>query len=201
MKIHTRIIITTSLLVTSAVSLAGNWGSPVGVNVPGRETYLEVQDSLPLNWVVTGLGFRAYGGAITTMQINAREVTATGLQGNMKRRSGSAPYNPLEVEANCPLGSVVTAVAMREANDNVTNLRLRCARFIAETQQVDYWIFQYVEAFSSMAHFGAVYEIEFSFNNLVSFGDYGKLFLTGFGARDRSDSMENVWGQVRLLHP
>ncbi len=201
MKIHTRIIITASFLITSAASFAGNWSSPVGVNIPGRETYLEVQDSLPLNWVVTGLGFRAYRGAITTMQINAREVTATGLQGNMTRRSGSAPYNPLEVEANCPLGSVVTAVAMREANDNVTNLRLRCSRFSPDTQQVDYWIFQYVEAFSSMAHFGAVYEIEFSFNNLVSFNDYGKVFLTGFGARDKSDSMENVWGQIRLLHP
>ncbi len=201
MKIRTHIAITISLLVTSAAAFAGNWSSPVGVNVPTRETYLEVQDSLPINWVITGLGFRAYGGAVTTMLINASEVTPTGLQGSMKRRSGSAPNNPLEVEANCPIGSVVTAVAMREANDNITNLRLRCSRFIAETQQVDYWIFQYVEAYSSMAHFGALYEIEFSFDNLVSFGDYGKVFLTGFGARDKSDSMKNVWGQVRLLHP
>jgi len=201
MKIHTHIVITMSLLATSAVSFAGNWGSPVGINIPTSETYLEVQDSLPVNWVITGLGFRAYGGAVTTMMINASEVTATGLQGVMTRRSGSAPYNPLEVEANCPIGSVVTAVAMREANDNITNLRLRCSQFMAETQQVNYWIFQYVEAFSSMAHFGAVYEKEFSFNNLVAFSDYGKVFLTGFGARDKSDSIENVWGQVRLLNP
>jgi len=182
-----------------ASALSAKWGSPIGIHVPGRETYLEVQDSLPVNWVITGLGFRANEGAVTTMLINAREVTATGLQGSMERRSGSAPNNPLEVEANCPLGSVVTGVAMRETNDNITNLRLRCSRFVAETQQVDYWIFQYVVAFSSMAHFGAVYEIEFSFNNLVSFSDYGKVFLTGFGARDKSDSMENVWGQVRVL--
>ncbi len=201
MKKHASIIIIMSFLVTSAASFAGNWSEPVGVNIPGRETYLEVQDSLPLNWVITGLGFRAKDGAVTTMLINAREVTPTGLRGNMKRRSGSAPYNPLEVEANCPFGSVVTAVAMREARDNITNLRLRCSRFDAGTQQVNYWIFQYVEAFSSMAHFGAVYEIEFSFNNLVAFNDYGKVFLTGFGARDKSDSMENVWGQIRLLHP
>ncbi len=201
MKTYAGIAVTISFLVASATSFAANWSSPISVNVPSWESYLEVQDSLPINWVVTGLGFRAKGGAVTTMLINAREVTATGLQGSLKRRSGSAPYNALEVEANCPFGSVVTGVAMRERNDNITNLRLRCARFVAETQQVDYWIFQYVEAISSLAHFGAVYEIEFSFNNLVSFGDYGKVFLTGFGARDKSDSMENVWGQVRLLHP
>lgn len=180
---------------------AANWSAPIGVYIPTTETYLEVQDSLPANWVITGLGFRAYGGAITTMLISASEVTATGLQGNMKRRSGSAPNNPLEVEANCPFGSVVTAVAMREKNGNITNLRLRCSRFVADTQQVDYWIFRYVEAVSSRAHFGAGYEIEFSFNNLVSFGDYGKVFLTGFGARDKSDSVENVWGQIQLLNP
>jgi len=184
-----------------ASALSAKWGVPVGINVPTRETYLEVQDSLPVNWVITGLGFRANNGAVTTMLINAREVTATGLQGSMQRRSGTAPDNPLEVEANCPLGLVVTGVAMREKNDNITNLRLRCSRFVAETQLVDYWIFQYVEAVSSMAHFGATYEIEFSFNNLVSFADYGKVFLTGFGARDKSDSMENVWGQIRLLNP
>jgi len=182
-----------------ASTLSTKWSSPIGIHVPGRETYLEVQDSLPVNWVITGLGFRAHEGVITTMLINAREVTATGLQGNMEKRSGSAPDNPLEVEANCPLGSVVTGVAMREANDNITNLRLRCSRFVAETQQVDYWIFQYVAAFSSMAHAGAVYEIEFTFNNLVPFNDYGKVFLTGFGARDKSDSMENIWGQIRIL--
>ncbi|NOX92980.1 MAG: hypothetical protein GXP18_11180 [Gammaproteobacteria bacterium] len=184
-----------------ANAFATKWSSPIGVHVPGRETYLEVQDSLPVGWVVTGLGFRATNGAVTTMLINAREVTATGLQGSMARRSGSIPDNPLEVEANCPFGSVVTAVAMREANDNITNLRLRCSRFVAETQLVDYWIFRFVEATSSMAHFGATYEIEFTFNNLVSFSDYGKVFLTGFGARDKSDSMENVWGQIRLLQP
>ncbi|MCF6337277.1 MAG: PKD domain-containing protein [Gammaproteobacteria bacterium] len=182
-----------------ASALSTKWGSPIGVHVPGRETYLEVQDSLPVNWVITGLGFRAHEGVITTMLINAREVTATGLQGNMEKRSGSAPDNPLEVEANCPPGSVVTAVAMREANDNITNLRLRCSRFVAETQRTDYWVFQYVQAVSSMAHSGAVYEIEFSFNNLLPFNDYGKAFLTGFGARDKSDSMENVWGQIRIL--
>jgi len=182
-----------------ASALSAKWNSPIGIHVPGRETYLEVQDSLPVNWVITGLGFRAHEGVITTMLINAREVTATGLQGNMEKRSGSAPDNPLEVEANCPSGSVVTAVAMREANDNITNLRLRCSMFVAETQQVNYWIFQYVQAVSSMAHSGAVYEIEFSFNNLVPFNDYGKVFLTGFGARDKSDSMENVWGQIRIL--
>ncbi len=182
-----------------ASALSAKWDSPIGIHVPGRETYLEVQDSLPVNWVITGLGFRAHEGVITTMLINAREVTETGLQGNMEKRSGSAPDNPLEVEANCPAGSVVTAVAMREANDNITNLRLRCSRFVAETQRVDYWIFQYVQAVSSMAHSGAVYEIEFSFNNLVPFNDYGKVFLTGFGARDKSDSMENVWGQIRIL--
>ncbi len=142
MKIRTRIVIIMLFLVAPVTSFAANWSSPIGVNVPGRETYLEVQDSLPGNWVITGLGFRAYGGAITTMLINAREVTATGLRGNLKRRSGSAPYHPLEVEANCPFGSVVTAVAMRERKGDITNLRLRfCSMPLTSVCQIpnDYY--------------------------------------------------------------